>query len=362
MMIRDDLYYFDALPDHPAPEPGEAATGYLSRLFDLNDTDVPSDLTVPMPPKGWPIHVSRMRDMPPLSSRILEDLTVCSEERLRTTTFHHVVRKFLGPTTSSRSVKGFLRSSIAFTLRYCPHCLSDHRYYRLIWRFTAVTGCVEYKRLLMDRCGQCGKTLPLFAAHVPSGICPACRADLARWDGAAMAPDEQTALADRVADIEFLVTPHACEEGSGDTLRAIGAHFRHLREANHLLPHEVYARLPITPLKSTQAIERGTLQGSLNTYIVYATFYGVTLRHLFTAPPAEDVVPEATRRRRDRERATLHRIQRALEDLTLPPILYSKTEAAEAVAAHLGISTGFLSCPGVADLFASYYRDHKVVP
>ncbi len=44
-------------------------------------------------------------------------------------------------------------------LRYCPLCLRENRYYRMIWQLKSSFSCLKHKVWLVDNCPQCGELI-----------------------------------------------------------------------------------------------------------------------------------------------------------------------------------------------------------
>jgi hypothetical protein len=60
--------------------------------------------------------------------------------------------------------------------QYCPFCLREARYHRLIWSVIPITLCLEHRMLLWDRCPTCGSRISI--AEVVAAQCEACESDL----------------------------------------------------------------------------------------------------------------------------------------------------------------------------------------
>ena len=55
---------------------------------------------------------------------------------------------------------------------YCPSCLREGQYHRLIWQFWCLPVCSIHNCVLLDSCNQCGKRLTI--KDVALGMCDAC--------------------------------------------------------------------------------------------------------------------------------------------------------------------------------------------
>lgn len=50
-------------------------------------------------------------------------------------------------------------------LRYCPLCLKENRYYRMIWQLKTSFACLKHKVWLIDSCPQCGELIQSKTNH-----------------------------------------------------------------------------------------------------------------------------------------------------------------------------------------------------
>nr|WP_181460911.1 TniQ family protein [Brevibacillus laterosporus] len=75
----------------------------------------------------------------------------------------------------SRFTSGMLRE----TLHFCPACLKDKPYHRLLWRIKGMEACITHCRLLHDKCPHCAKVIKYRDVCVHDK-CPYCDLDLSR--------------------------------------------------------------------------------------------------------------------------------------------------------------------------------------
>lgn len=99
---------------------------------------------------------------------------------------------------------------------------------------------------------------------------------------------EMRTVRDRTGDIEFLLSPHPCEE-EDDTLKRIGCRFAAWRRERHMSVQHMADVLGI-PLYEVMKIERGDTGGfvSLDGYLRYAGSLSKTLRELFLESTVQD--------------------------------------------------------------------------
>lgn len=71
------------------------------------------------------------------------------------------------------------RELLRETLAWCPACLADARYERLIWWLRVVTVCPTHRSPLASTCSTCDAKQPALGAGATVAACRSCRADLA---------------------------------------------------------------------------------------------------------------------------------------------------------------------------------------
>lgn len=73
-------------------------------------------------------------------------------------------------------IAGRVHHRSAFGQQICPACLRDdrQRYLRAEWRLAFVTGCAIHKRLLLDRCPNCGSAVSLTAQPTETALPDRC--------------------------------------------------------------------------------------------------------------------------------------------------------------------------------------------
>jgi hypothetical protein len=64
--------------------------------------------------------------------------------------------------------------------KWCPHCLRDSPYERLLWAFACVESCSEHGVKLLDCCPKCGCRVNVRKTCPAWWICPACQHDHSR--------------------------------------------------------------------------------------------------------------------------------------------------------------------------------------
>lgn len=173
----------ESLTVRQKPFPGESITSYLFRLKDGNgaaglrifnlftsrnkhiqSTDL---LTLDIFPKSF-IDVDK-----------LSIATGCSNDLLLKTTFFPVLKTFRvdDEIEHSRFISGMLSNEY----RFCPYCLKEKSYYRLLWRIADISICADHGCKLLNSCGACGKHILLsnmYKTHLFEYLCPFCNSYL----------------------------------------------------------------------------------------------------------------------------------------------------------------------------------------
>lgn len=208
-------------------------------------------------------------------------VTGCSKARLLETTFFHLGKKF-GRSIQSLRIDHFLSGSVADHLRYCPACLARSSYYRLPWRFETLLGCSIHKCRLLEHCSHCGSKLPLFASPLKINICSTCNGDLRACRAESLLKEELRIARSHLRDLEFLLSPHACENDEA-LIKSVGRQIFSRRHPRIITAKRI-ARHTGIKLSQIGAVDRGIVKGrgaKFQTYIKYADFVGTTMRQIF---------------------------------------------------------------------------------
>ncbi len=232
-----EIWFFDVLPYHPPPYPGECLSGYLLRLAQVNQTssfwNLIGDL-LPMLQQSrrlsllqWEYPVDDWGDIP-LRTQLpvveLKKLTVASLlEKFRPLPSVKYP-KYLSPDR-------FLRKMVTPGLQVCPLCLQAQPYLRLMWRMSPIQVCLDHHCLLQAQCSHCRAPLTVVGPTHRHLQCATCNADL-RTLPVIAAPAEILATQHRrQAELQFLLNPGAIlvQDPTGDPRAAIGRKFRYLR-------------------------------------------------------------------------------------------------------------------------------------
>ena len=290
----DTSFYFDSLPLHPPPRGLESFSSFVLRLAEANGIQSVRVLSALLGISAATL--IRLSDYPLLSFGTTSRRTSAVQEDLLATTFYHLGKKF-GRSTRPSPLARFLRGSLGSRLRYCPACLFENGYYSLTWRFLMLDGCATHGRRLLEDCGHCGVSLPLFGLPQQVGVCPTCGEDLSSCSAEQLAEREVEEASLRTSDLEYLLSPHPREEGNG-VAKMVGRRLATLRRGKQLFAQHVATNLGV-PESQIRGIERGgTAQGApFHIYMQYADYLGVSLRDVFNgtyASPGEQKEPLPT--------------------------------------------------------------------
>jgi len=267
-------YYFETLPLHPQPKRLESLTSYLARIANENGIKSISDLS-----EIFEVKIDkRIFDAPLLSFGKIALHTKCEDSQILATTFFHLVKKF-HKSTHPRQIADFLQNSLSQHLRYCPKCLVEAPYYRLVWRFSVLPGCTVHGCRFLNQCGLCKKPLPLFNLYCEIGRCPLCGGDLLSCSVEVLSENEMR-NANRVTDIEYLLSSSFSSEDD-DFTKKVGYRFAILRRERKLSTQQIADYLSIS-IQEARNIEQGGIHQftSLSGYLRYANYLGISLQSI----------------------------------------------------------------------------------
>lgn len=340
-MLPPKIHIWETFPIHPQPHPGEALSSYLGRLMAANgivDQRRMLDLC-------FPYLLSRPTidqiDLGAVPLAFLASLTECAESRLVALTFAPLVAR-LGLDLQSRT----LRNDLTDSQHFCPACLVEHPWHRLIWRFDYIRGCLDHNCTLIKRCRQCSS---LFSPLNPiPGQCQQCGRDHRGVAVATLTPEDRRTAERYVHDLTYLLTPvHEPTWQVQDMVRQAGRHLAVRRQAARLYEEDIAPFLSC-PVEYMGSYEEGRIRSrrSITTYFEYAHFLGLTMQTLFE--PSGQALLTDIRQGRAQLMADMHRIladlknelQKSLKDSrdrrqpTDDPVLQAIDNVGEILAAQ----------------------------
>ncbi|NKE04669.1 TniQ family protein [Mesobacillus selenatarsenatis] len=160
---------------------GESLLSYLLRLANSNDVPLLTLLnTFRHPDRQYYIQKANL-DLICYSPKHIIDVkelvkTVrLSEEEIEKCSFHYMLGHFSDEKNIPhlRILSGVIRN----VLYYCPKCLMDSNYYRLLWKVKDVTVCLQHECYLLDKCLHCKKPI-YYRDLLQVGKCPYCKNSL----------------------------------------------------------------------------------------------------------------------------------------------------------------------------------------
>ena len=171
--------------------PGESLSSLLARLARLNYYDPPTIIEW-LCQRGLEIHGRESLALP-VHARMFEriaKLTQIDPAELYAATPHRFAEVLRAPETETQSLelpsdmimprlaRGIASKQIQPTCRakFCPDCLQESPYHRLIWAHVMSAACLKHKRLLANQCPICHRSVNIRA--VVYNRCQHCRADL----------------------------------------------------------------------------------------------------------------------------------------------------------------------------------------
>ena len=323
----DTPSYFDSLPLHPQPRRLESFSSLILRLAETNGIQSVRSLSALL---GIPTAtLTHLSDYPLLSFGTTSTRMCIVQTDLLATTFYHLGKKF-GRSTRPSPLARFLKGSLSSHLRYCPVCLSEEGHYSLIWRFLLIDGCSIHNCRLLENCGHCGASLPIFNLRLQVVTCPKCGEDFSSCSAEELSKRDAEEASLRTSGLEYLLHPHFDDE-ENDIAQKVGQQLSTLRHGKQLFAQHIATHLG-TPESHIRRIERGVAgQGApFHLYVEYADYLGVSLQDVFNgtySSPGEPEDPLPTTRlitvtsqppeltRRQREDELIERLQEAIPQL-----------------------------------------------
>lgn len=166
----------------PAIEQGECLSSYLQRVSDSNYISshylwrhfLKTNSHYPQS------SISRLVDVTPSSTidlSLLSSLLLTSRDALEDLTFMQVFRKF-GVDINDINHSRILSNLIDTNRKFCPECISENPYFKLIWQVTEIKFCEKHGLELNTKCSNCNNFIPILPNSTDFRRCPTCGFDL----------------------------------------------------------------------------------------------------------------------------------------------------------------------------------------
>jgi transcriptional regulator with XRE-family HTH domain len=290
------MYYFDTLPVHPSPKPGESLSSLLARVGQANGfkntTELATLLGVSRPAD---FHRNNV-DLPPVRLGNFAQSLAQTQDSILRLTFHPLAVNF-GRQSDPRYLAGFLSGAISREARFCPLCLQEDRYYRLSWRLLQLHSCPIHHCELLGRCPMCDGLIPLLSREFAIGMCPSCGQDLSQVNPVFPANPQsleqekhESQAASRVlawdSNLEIDL------EGRAELIRRRLRTVR-LRQRKSLANVAAYLEAPVSVISSIE-VSRGYRAGSYVSMMRYAEYLGLTIENLLREEGPEDILARLT--------------------------------------------------------------------
>jgi transcriptional regulator with XRE-family HTH domain len=295
--------YFDSLPNHPPPRPGESLSSHFAHVGALNRYRTPYGFMRACLSENSRSHKVAQADFPPKDHHLTTMCRTmcCDSPQLLATTFYYLGRRF-GRNTAPVSMGKFLKGSLGVSLRFCPYCIGETKYYNLSWRFTMLDGCAAHKVKLLDRCTHCQSAVPFVPNRLSMGLCSTCWQSLATCLPTHLTDEESTTVGQVSRELLYLLSP--CARGAEsdaiprsadyERARTIGEGFAMIRRALCLTQHEVTERAGLAP-ENIRGIERGNIRqrgANFRSFVLYARALGVSLGTVLECHDFEQYIEE----------------------------------------------------------------------
>lgn len=157
------------------PFSGEALTSYIQRICwenMINPLSLLRELQVDLNRYTNSNESSKLDHYPNkmLSFLILSEITGIPVDELEDLNFINVVKRFSSKDALYSSNR-FLTSELENYRKFCPHCVREEGYYKLLWQIKEVEACLNHKVYLMKECPECYKPITCLFPWSSIGYC-----------------------------------------------------------------------------------------------------------------------------------------------------------------------------------------------
>ncbi|MGG0934503.1 TniQ family protein [Brevibacillus centrosporus] len=167
----------------PKPKDGESFTGYLLRVAHLNAID--SIGILKLLNVGYSkFQKSNAHQLDVMPDRIFDLELMCEMLNLETSqiypmTFRSAVEKFVDRIESVEEYPFVIYGMTdAKNRRFCPMCLYEQGFYKLMWQVKEIDVCEVHGIELTSACPSCSNKQPFLSSHLASLRCATCGSPL----------------------------------------------------------------------------------------------------------------------------------------------------------------------------------------
>ena len=242
----------------PPPFHDECLSSYLTRLSALNYCN-PHDLwrEAMLENTHYPqSSFSRLIDVCPQSifnKERLCELTNVSLNEMESMSFSTALKKFSIPSSKWNRTR-VLSKHISTHRKFCPSCLSETNYYKLIWQVSELKTCIHHNTDLIERCPSCNREIPILSTNSVLDFCPFCNLRLSSINPLFSECDFEEQR--KWEDWRFLLNPNAL---SSNPLHNLSPN-----QSIALRLLYVITNSPLPPIKSEKSLLPTLLQGVRN--------------------------------------------------------------------------------------------------
>ncbi len=261
---------------------------------------------------------SAIRDVPQSSeaTEAFARATALTEWDVEDMTFHHLCWRFECSAYRGNSIR-FLGDTVRPYLRFCPRCVDEDGYYRLIWRMSDIEGCVIHDEYLREACAFCGHRIPPLSPLLRIGVCPTCRKDLRLCPSDPLRSDQKSRSETIGADLTYLLGRPRHDQKAGEFRKMLGAAMARYRRTRWSNKRTKVHCPPQLTTRTIAAMERGV--GGTVTFTDYMV-YRDRLRCRFV-----DLCGEWERSKDVETRAEVSGSTQGLGGLSIEPVLPDTT-------------------------------------
>lgn len=275
--------YFEILTSRFGLERLESNTSLMGRAMVDNQIPTANFFGGMIYSKKYAQRIFLIDDYPPVSWGRLPVLMTQTEDQLIRGTFYFLINRFTY-SNLSKNDKAFLGDSVSKQVRFCPLCLKEKGYFRLIWRFGHLVGCPIHNVYLVDQCPSCGEKVKLLRPNPKIGFCHNCETDLSQAPQIHL-PDELIEKNLKFAqDLEFLLSPFS-EEDRTTIKYDFGPRFWEFRKKENISVKDLSPMIGIDQYQ-IYALERGDyrygLPGTFENYVKFMDILGISFRDFFS--------------------------------------------------------------------------------